>query len=51
VLLCAVTLALQLCAADPANVAEFRKHVNTLVRILKSLIHSGYSAEVGGCTS
>jgi AP-1 complex subunit gamma-1 len=45
VLLCAVTLALQLCAADEAAVTVFRTHVNTLVRILKSLIHSGYSAE------
>ena len=41
---------LQLCAADPTHVATFRRHVNVLVRILKSLIHSGYSAEhdVGG---
>ena len=45
VLLCAVTLALQLCRMDPAHRAKFRAHVPTLVRILKSLIHSGYSAE------
>ena len=45
VLLCAVTLALQLCRVDPAHRAMFRAHVPTLVRILKSLIHSGYSAE------
>ena len=50
VLLCAVTLALQLCAVDQSMVTTFRRHVPVLVRILKSLIHSGYSAEhdVGG---
>ena len=30
---------------DPAHRAKFRAHVPTRVRILKSLIHSGYSAE------
>ena len=50
VLLCAVTLALQLCYVDANHATTFRKHVPILVRILKSLIHSGYSAEhdVGG---
>jgi uncharacterized protein (UPF0147 family) len=50
VLLCAVSLAIQLCRVDPAHLPTFRAHVPTLVRILKSLIHSGYSAEhdVGG---
>jgi hypothetical protein len=44
VLLCAVSLALQLCLVEMENIVVFRRHVITLVRILKSLIHSGYSA-------
>ena len=50
VLLCAVTLALELCVLDQAHVTHFRKHVPVLVKILMSLIRAGYSAEhdVGG---
>ena len=50
VLLCAVTLALELCVLDQVHVTHFRKHVPVLVKILMSLIRAGYSAEhdVGG---
>ena len=50
VLLCAVTLALELCGVDESHVVHFRKHVSVLVKILMSLIRAGYSAEhdVGG---
>jgi hypothetical protein len=50
VLLCAVTLALELCGVDESHVVHFRKHVSVLVKILTSLIRAGYSAEhdVGG---
>ncbi len=50
VLLCAVTLALELCVLDQVHVTHFRKHVTVLVKILMSLIRAGYSAEhdVGG---
>ena len=50
VLLCAVTLALELCGVDDTHVVHFRKHVSVLVKILMSLIRAGYSAEhdVGG---
>ena len=44
-LLSALTLVLQLCHVAPEFLPSFREHVPTLVRILKSLIHSGYSAE------
>jgi len=52
VLLTGVTLMVELCKTDAVNIEFFRRLVPTLVRILKSLVTSGYAPEydVSGIT-
>ncbi|EPQ32303.1 uncharacterized protein PFL1_00499 [Pseudozyma flocculosa PF-1] len=52
VLLCAVTLAIEICRADPEALEDYRKAVPLLVRHLKALVTTGYSPEhdVSGIT-
>ncbi|PWN54219.1 putative golgi adaptor HA1/AP1 adaptin gamma subunit [Violaceomyces palustris] len=52
VLLCAVTLAIEICKADEEALSEYRKAVPLLVRHLKALVTTGYSPEhdVSGIT-
>ncbi|XP_046841939.1 LOW QUALITY PROTEIN: AP-1 complex subunit gamma-1-like, partial [Xenia sp. Carnegie-2017] len=45
ILLTATCLITEMCELNPEIVAHFRKHVSTLVKILKNLIMSGYSPE------
>ncbi|UZJ54989.1 hypothetical protein CBS101457_004309 [Exobasidium rhododendri] len=52
VLLCGVTLAIEICRSDEAALQEFRQDVPLLVRHLKALVTTGYSPEhdVSGIT-
>ena len=52
VLIAGVTLVTELCLLDPERIEFHRKNVPQLVRILRNLVSSGYSAEhtVGGLT-
>lgn len=52
VLLCAVTLAIEICRADHEALEDYRKAVPLLVRHLKALVTTGYSPEhdVSGIT-
>lgn len=52
VLLTGVTLMLDICAAEPAAVEAYRKHVPALCKILRSLLMSGFAPEhdVSGIT-
>ncbi|CAM6128159.1 unnamed protein product [Calypogeia fissa] len=52
VLIAGVKLCTELCQASEVALEHFRKHVQTLVRILKNLVVSGYAPEydVGGIT-
>ncbi|KAK9461288.1 adaptin N terminal region-domain-containing protein [Lipomyces oligophaga] len=45
VLLCGLTLAIDMCNEEPALVTEFRPFIPSLVRSLHSLIDTGYSPE------
>jgi hypothetical protein len=50
VLLCGVTLMLDICAAEPSVVDKYRAHVPMLCKILRTLLSGGFSPEhdVGG---
>jgi len=52
VLVTGLQLMIEICEMEPSNVEQFRKGVPNLVRILKSLVLSGYAPEydVGGVT-
>lgn len=52
VLLCGVTLAIEICKGDQEALNEFRQEVSLLVRHLKALVATGYSPEhdVSGIT-
>ncbi|PWY97200.1 Clathrin/coatomer adaptor, adaptin-like protein [Testicularia cyperi] len=52
VLLCAVTLAIEICRQDPEALQDYRRAVPLLVQHLKSLVTTGYSPEhdVSGIT-
>ncbi|KAK9814370.1 hypothetical protein WJX72_004689 [[Myrmecia] bisecta] len=52
VLLCGVTLMMEICDIEPATLDTYRTHVPTLCKILRSLLMSGFAPEhdVGGIT-
>ncbi|EGG18708.1 clathrin-adaptor gamma chain [Cavenderia fasciculata] len=52
VILTALTLIIEICEIDPTQIEQFKKIVPQLVRILKTLVHSGYLPEhdVSGIT-
>ena len=52
VLLCGVTLAIEICQSDAEALQDFRQDVPLLVRHLKALVTTGYSPEhdVSGIT-
>lgn len=45
-----VTLMNEICKVDPLFVKQFRKHLASLIKTLKSLLMSGYAPEyeIGG---